>query len=48
MSQLFQTKSIADLQKEATDSEHGLKRALTATNLVTLGIGATSARVSSC
>jgi APA family basic amino acid/polyamine antiporter len=40
MSQLFQTKSITDLQKEATDSEHGLKRALTATNLVTLGIGA--------
>ena len=39
MSQLFQTKSIADLQKEASDSE-GLKRALTATNLVTLGIGA--------
>jgi APA family basic amino acid/polyamine antiporter len=40
MSQLFLTKSIADLQKEAADSEHGLKRALTATNLVTLGIGA--------
>jgi len=40
MSQLFQTKSIADLQTEASDSEHGLKRALTATNLVTLGIGA--------
>jgi len=40
MSQLFQTKSITDLQKEASDSEHGLKRALTATNLVTLGIGA--------
>ena len=39
MSQLFVTKSIADLQKEA-DSEGGLKRALTATNLVTLGIGA--------
>jgi APA family basic amino acid/polyamine antiporter len=40
MSQLFQTKSIAELQTEAADSEHGLKRALTATNLVTLGIGA--------
>ncbi|HLE69682.1 MAG TPA: amino acid permease [Vicinamibacteria bacterium] len=40
MSQLFLTKSIADLQKEAADSEHGLKRALSATNLVTLGIGA--------
>ncbi len=40
MSQLFQTKSIAGLQSEASDSEHGLKRALTATNLVTLGIGA--------
>src|SRR3990172_1246049 len=38
--QLFQTKSIADLQSEAADSEHGLKRALSATNLVTLGIGA--------
>ena len=40
MSQLFQTKSIADLQTEASDAEHGLKRALSATNLVTLGIGA--------
>jgi len=40
MSQLFETKSIASLQQEASDSEHGLKRALTATNLVTLGIGA--------
>ncbi len=40
MSQWFLTKSIADLQKEAADSEHGLKRALSATNLVTLGIGA--------
>jgi APA family basic amino acid/polyamine antiporter len=40
MSQLFQTKSIADLQQVASDSEHGLKRALTATNLVTLGVGA--------
>jgi APA family basic amino acid/polyamine antiporter len=40
MSQWFVTKSIADLQKDAADSEHGLKRALSATNLVTLGIGA--------
>jgi APA family basic amino acid/polyamine antiporter len=40
MSTLFVTKSIADLQKEASDSEGGLKRALSATNLVTLGIGA--------
>ncbi len=40
MSQLTVTKSIADLQKEAADSEGGLKRALSATNLVTLGIGA--------
>src|SRR3990172_9626135 len=40
MSQWFQTKSIADLQQGAADAEHGLKRALSATNLVTLGIGA--------
>ncbi len=39
-SKLFQTKSIHDLMNEATDTSHGLKRALTATNLVTLGIGA--------
>src|SRR5262245_44517655 len=39
-SSLFLTKSITDLQKEASDSEGGLKRALTTTNLVTLGIGA--------
>jgi APA family basic amino acid/polyamine antiporter len=40
MTQLLLTKSIADLMKEASDTEHGLKRALSATNLVTLGIGA--------
>jgi APA family basic amino acid/polyamine antiporter len=37
---LFRTKSLADLHAEAADSEHGLRRALSATNLVTLGIGA--------
>jgi len=37
---LFQTKSIKDLMNEASDPEHGLKRALSSTNLVTLGIGA--------
>ena len=36
---LFRRKSIADLQTEAS-SEHGLKRALGAVNLVMLGIGA--------
>ena len=36
---LFQTKSIAQLQTEAS-SEHGLRRTLTATNLVSLGVGA--------
>ncbi|MBK6902966.1 MAG: amino acid permease [Saprospirales bacterium] len=36
---LFRTKSIDDLQTEAS-GEHGLKRALSATNLTTLGIGA--------
>jgi len=35
---LFRTKSLAELMPE--DDEHGLKRALTATNLVLLGIGA--------
>ena len=35
---LFRRKPLADLM--ATDGEHGLKRALTATNLVLLGIGA--------
>ena len=36
---LFSTKNVSDLQAEAEGS-HGLKRALTATNLVFLGIGA--------
>ncbi len=35
---LFRTKSIAELMPE--EGEHGLRRALTATNLVLLGIGA--------
>jgi len=35
---LFRTKSLAELMPE--DDEHGLKRALSATNLVLLGIGA--------
>ncbi len=37
---LFRTKSIHDLMNEATDTHHGFKRVLTATNLTTLGIGA--------
>lgn len=37
---LFTTKPINDIMKESEDSGHGLKRALTATNLTTLGIGA--------
>ncbi|MCX6270004.1 MAG: amino acid permease [Bacteroidetes bacterium] len=37
---LFATKSLQRLMSETTDSEHGLKRALTVTNLTTLGIGA--------
>ena len=36
---LFRTKSIDQLHQEASD-DHGLKRALSATNLTTLGIGA--------
>jgi APA family basic amino acid/polyamine antiporter len=39
MGNLFRTKNIVDLQNE-TDGENGLKRTLTATNLVALGIGA--------
>jgi APA family basic amino acid/polyamine antiporter len=39
MSKLFRIKNIADLQNE-TDSDNGLKRTLSATNLVALGIGA--------
>ena len=38
---LWSTKSMASLQNEATaEGEHTLKRALGATNLVLLGIGA--------
>src|ERR1039457_6791215 len=37
---LFRTKSIHDLMNESTDTRHGFKRTLTATNLTTLGIGA--------
>jgi basic amino acid/polyamine antiporter, APA family len=37
---LFTTKPINDILQESEDSGHGLKRALTATNLTTLGIGA--------
>ncbi|MBI5766310.1 MAG: amino acid permease [Verrucomicrobia bacterium] len=36
---LFQTKSVEQLQREAA-GQHGLRRALSATNLVSLGIGA--------
>ncbi|HJQ26238.1 MAG TPA: amino acid permease [Blastocatellia bacterium] len=39
-SPLFATKSIAQLKAEAADNVHGLKRALSALNLTTLGIGA--------
>ncbi len=39
MSKLFLTKPLSQLTKES-ESEHGLKRALSATNLTTLGIGA--------
>jgi basic amino acid/polyamine antiporter, APA family len=39
-SRLFAKKSIDDLMSQATDSKTGFKRALTATNLTTLGIGA--------
>jgi APA family basic amino acid/polyamine antiporter len=37
---LFITKSIQQLYSETDDKEHGLKRTLSRTNLVTLGIGA--------
>ena len=37
---LFQTKSLDQLLDEAADSGHGFKKALSATNLTTLGIGA--------
>lgn len=37
---LFITKPLSLLQREAADTEHGLKRALGATDLVMLGVGA--------
>jgi len=37
---LFATKPLQTLIEESADSKHGLKRALSATNLTTLGIGA--------
>lgn len=37
---LFRTKSVDQLLQEAGDKEHGLRRALSGTSLVTLGIGA--------
>jgi len=40
MNQLFRVKPFDQLQAEAKDSSNGFKRALSATNLVTLGIGA--------
>jgi basic amino acid/polyamine antiporter, APA family len=36
---LFRIKSLAQMLQSASDSEHGLKRALTATNLIFIGIG---------
>ena len=39
-SKLFQTKSLQGLLDEAADPKNGFKKALTATNLTTLGIGA--------
>jgi len=39
-SQLFKVKPFKQLLAESASDNHGLKRALTATNLVTLGIGA--------
>jgi APA family basic amino acid/polyamine antiporter len=38
--QLFKVKPFAQLQAEAKSDSHGFKRALSATNLITLGIGA--------
>ncbi len=40
MNALFARKTIAQLQSEADEQEHGLRRALSAFNLMTLGIGA--------
>ncbi len=39
-SQLFVTKSLDLLMKEATDTEHGLRRALSVLDLTMLGVGA--------
>jgi len=39
-SRLFATKSLQDLLNEASDPRNGFKKALSATNLTTLGIGA--------
>jgi len=36
---LFRTKSFQQMMQAASDSEHGLKRALSATNLIFIGIG---------
>jgi APA family basic amino acid/polyamine antiporter len=36
---LFRTKSLQQMMEAASDTEHGLKRALSATNLVFVGIG---------
>ncbi|MCX6224236.1 MAG: amino acid permease, partial [Bacteroidia bacterium] len=38
--QLFKVKPFNQLQSEAKSDSHGFKRALSATNLITLGIGA--------
>src|SRR5512136_1841861 len=38
--QLFATKSLDILMRESVDTGHGLKRALTATDLTMLGVGA--------
>ncbi len=40
MPSIWARKSIEDLSKEASESEHGLRRALGPLNLLTLGIGA--------
>jgi APA family basic amino acid/polyamine antiporter len=40
VNKLFVRKPLEDLQNEALNKEHGLKKTLTATNLTTLGIGA--------
>jgi len=36
---LFRTKSLQQMMETASDSEHGLKRALSATNLIFIGVG---------